>query len=399
MFHVTLKMEKIDPMQNLIDKFSSFYGFAPIAAAQAPGRLEVLGNHTDYNEGLVLSCAVAQHAAFTLAPVTGRTCRIMDFRTGREMTFDLAALDEAPPRNGSKYIIGMLRELRRCGLPEQAFCAGLESSVPLGAGMSSSAALEVASGLALSIAFNLKLEEDPARIAMAGQSVENNYLGLNSGLLDQFSSLFGQKDSLIVSDFRQIAVVDSVPLPSEYAFVVVNSMKKHSLVDSDYNTRRLDCESAAAKLAKLFPGVRTLRDVAPEQLAAARSVLSWREYRRAQHVVWECSRVRTAMQLLRENDIRGFGRLLFDSHESSRLNFENSSPELDVLVDIARRTPGCLGARLSGGGFGGITIHLVRAARAEAYAAAVREAYFQRTGIQADSFICALGDGAVGCAI
>lgn len=386
-------------MQKLIDKFSARYGIAPVAAAQAPGRLEVLGNHTDYNEGIVLSCAVAQHTAFTLAPVAGTLCRIMDFRSGREMSFDIRDIDAPPPRDGSKYVVGMIRELRRRGMPTQAFCAGLESSVPLSAGMSSSAALEVASGLAFSIAFGLGLDQNPADLARAGQSVENNYLGLKSGLLDQFSSLFGLKDSLILSDFRQIAVVDSVPLPSEYAFVVINTMKKHTLVDSDYNTRREDCEAAAAKLATLFPGVSTLRDVSPEQLAAARASLSWREYRRAQHVVWECSRVRTAAELLRENDIRGFGRLLFESHESSRLNFENSSPELDQLVDIARHTPGCLGARLSGGGFGGITIHLVRAARAEEYAAAVCAEYFKRTGIAADSFICALGDGACGYAI
>ena len=386
-------------MQNLVDKFTACYGIAPVAAAQAPGRLEVLGNHTDYNEGVVLSCAVAQHTAFALAPVAGTVCRIMDFRSGREMSFDVREIDRNPPRNGGKYVAGMMCALRQRGMPMQAFCAGLESSVPLSAGMSSSAALEIASGLAFSIAFGLGMEEDPAGLARAGQSVENDYLGLKSGLLDQFSSLFGLKDSLILSDFRQVAVVDSVPLPPEYAFVVVNSMKKHTLVDSDYNSRREDCEAAAAKLAAIFPGISTLRDVSPEELAAARASLSWREYRRAQHIVWECSRVRTAIELLRENDIRGFGRLLFESHESSRLNFENSSPELDLLVDIGRHTPGCLGARLSGGGFAGITIHLVRADRAEEYAAAVCAEYRKRTGIAADSFICVPGDGACGCAI
>ncbi|MCI5779932.1 MAG: galactokinase [Lentisphaeria bacterium] len=386
-------------MQNLIEKFSACYGLAPIAAAQAPGRLEVLGNHTDYNEGLVLSCAVEQKTAFALAPVEGSLCRIMDFREGREMTFDLADVDGAPPRDGSKYIIGMIRELRRYGLPAQAFCAGLESSVPLGSGMSSSAALEVASGLAFSIAFRLNLEQDPAVIARAGQGVENHYLGVKSGLLDQFSSLFGARDALILSDFREAAVTGSAQLPPGYAFVVINSMKKHSLVDSDYNSRREDCESAAARLAEMFPGVTALRDVTPEQLAAARAALPWREYRRAQHIVWECSRVRTAMELLRDGDVRGFGKLLFESHESSRLNFENSSPELDILVDIARHTPGCLGARLSGGGFGGITIHLVRAARAAEYAESVCAEYRRRTGIAAESFVCAPGDGAMGYAI
>ena len=385
-------------MDALINKFYSYFGIAPTVAAQAPGRLEVLGNHTDYNEGVVLSCAVEQTTAFVLAPVAGTTCRIMDFRDGREMTFDLADIDRPPPRGGSKYIIGMLRELRRFGWPEQAFCAGLESCVPLSAGMSSSAALEVSCGLAFSLAYDLGLENEPALLARAGQGVENNYLGLKSGLLDQFSSIFGVKDSIIMSDFRTVEVADTLTLPPGYTFVVVNSMKKHHLVDSDYNVRRQDCESAAEKLAALFgDGIRTLRDVSPEQIAAARANLSWREYRRAQHIICECSRVTTAMRLIREGDIRGFGRLLFESHESSRLNFENSSPELDTLIDIAKSTPGCLGARLSGGGFGGITIHLVRADKAEKYAQTVCDEYKKRTGIAAESFICAPGDGATGC--
>jgi galactokinase len=383
-------------MQNLIDKFSARFGFLPTAAAQAPGRLEVLGNHTDYNEGFVLSCAVSQTANFALAPVEGSTCTVVDFRSGSEMNFDLSALDEPPPRNGSKYIIGMLRELRAYGLPSQAFCAGLESHVPLSAGMSSSAALEVSCGLAFSLAFGLGLENDPAALARAGQRVENDYLGLKSGLLDQFSSLFGAKDSIIMSDFRSVEVVNSFELPPGYVFVVINSMKKHTLVNSDYNVRREDCESAAGKLAQLFPGTAALRDISPEQLAAARANLNWREFRRAQHVVCECSRVHTAGRLLSEGDIRGFGRLLFESHESSRLNFENSSPELDTLIAIAKNTPGCLGARLSGGGFGGITIHLVRAAKAAEYAETVCREYFRQTGIKADSFICSLGDGATG---
>lgn len=384
-------------MQDFIDKYSARFGFLPIAAAQAPGRLEVLGNHTDYNEGFVLSCAVAQSTKFAMTPVEGNVCTVTDFRDGRDMTFSLDDIEKGNiPRNGSKYIIGMLRELSRYGLPKQAFCAGLESSVPLSAGMSSSAALEVSCGLTFSIAFDLGLENDPALLARAGQGVENNFLGLKSGLLDQFSSLFGAQDSIIMSDFRSVDVVDTLPLPPGYVFVVINSMKKHTLVDSDYNLRREDCENASRQLANLFPGISTLRDVSPEQLAAARAVMPWREYCRAQHIVCECARVHTAQRVLREGDVRGFGRLLFESHESSRLNFENSSPELDILIEIARKNRSCLGARLSGGGFGGITIHLVKADKAEEYAAKVCDAYYRKTGIRADSFICALGDGASG---
>ncbi len=379
-------------MEELIRKFTAFYGKAPAIAAAAPGRLEVLGNHTDYNEGFVLSCAVGQTTDFVLVPEEGTTCRVKDFRDGCEMHFDLSALDRTPPKNGSKYIIGMLKELRARGFKPFAFTAGLESKVPLSAGMSSSAALETACGLAFVTLAKFAIA--PAELARAGQGVENNFLGLKTGLLDQFSSIFGKADSIIMSDFRKVEVIDTLQLPEGYAFAVINSMKKHTLVDSDYNIRREDCEKAAAILADLYPGKRTLRDVTPEELEKAKSRLSDREYRRAAHVVGECDRVKKAALLLREKDVAGFGKLLFESHESSRVNFENSTPELDALVEIARKDDACLGARLSGGGFGGITIHLAKAEEVEAYAARVKKEYFDRTGIEAEVFICSLGAGA-----
>ena len=306
--------------------------------------------------------------------------------------FDLADIDRPPPRGGSKYIIGMLNELRKRGFKPFAFVAGLESSVPLSAGMSSSAALEVACGLAFTGCAGFAIEK--AELARAGQGVENNFLGLKTGLLDQFSSLFGRKDSIIMSDSRSVEVLGTHALPAGYVFVVINSMKKHTLVNSDYNSRREDCESAAAKLAAIYPGVKTLRDVSPEQLTAAKAALTDQEFRRAAHVTGECFRVKQAAELLKHGDVAGFGRLLFDSHTSSMENFENSSPELDILVDIARQDEKCLGARLSGGGFGGITIHLVKAEEAATYAERVQSEYFKRTGILAESIITSLGDGA-----
>ena len=219
-------------------------------------------------------------------------------------------------------------------------------------------------------------------------------MGLKSGLLDQFSSIFGKKNSMILSDFRSVEVLRTVPLPAGYSIVVINSMVKHNLVDSEYNVRRQDCESAAEKLSQIYPDVKTLRDVSLEQLSDAREALTEREFRRALHVVGECTRVLEAVRLLEANDVRGFGRLWFESHESSRVNFENSTPELDYLVELAKSVPGCLGARLSGGGFGGITIHLVESAGAEEYARRVQAGFRQKTGIDAEYIICAIGDGA-----
>jgi galactokinase len=252
--------------------------------------------------------------------------------------------------------------------------------------------LETAFGFAFKEAFGIELP--PEEWARVGQGVENNYLGLKTGLLDQFSSIFGRQHALILSDFRTVEVLKTVPLPDDCMIVVVNSMQKHNLVDSEYNVRRADCESAAAKLAKIYPGVTALRDVSVAQLEEAKAHLEDREYRRAAHVVGECFRVKQAADLLKKGDVAAFGRLLFESHESSRCNFENSTAELDEIIDIARRDPDCLGARLSGGGFGGITIHLVKSENAAAYAERVRAEYARRTAVNAEIFICSLGQGA-----
>ncbi len=380
-------------MKKLIEKFTAYFKTSPAAAAQAPGRLEVLGNHTDYNEGLVLSCAVSQNTAVAVKPLADTSeCKVVDFRSGEEMSFDLKDMDNPPPANGCAYIIGMMNEMRKRGANFTGFIAGLESSVPLSAGMSSSAALETAAGLALGKAFNFDLSK--AEWARAGQGVENNFLGLKSGLLDQFSSIFGKKDTIIMSDFRTVEVVDSLPLQPGFVFAVINSMKKHNLVDSAYNVRRENCESAAAKLAAIYPEVKTLRDATPDMLESAADKLTMLELSRARHVVNECFRVKQAAEILRTGDMEKFGQLLYDSHESSCVNFENSTPELDYLVELSKSVPGCIGARLSGGGFGGITIHLVHEAEAENYCRRVCTAYKAQTGIAAEHFICSIGDGA-----
>ena len=378
-------------MQSFIDKFTAFYGSAPTSAAMAPGRLEILGNHTDYNQGFVLSCAVEQNTAFALRRKPGTVCTLRDFRSGSTMEFDLADLDDVP-RNGSRYVKGMIKELAKRGFEVTAFDGAIESTVPLSAGMSSSAALETAAGYAFGKEFGIELEK--ADWARCGQGVENNYLGLKSGLLDQFSSIFGKKDSMILSDFRTVEVLRTAALPAGYVIVVINSMKKHNLVDSEYNVRRADCEAAAEVMNSIVPGAKTLRDISLEQLNAAKDKMSDREYRRALHVVGECTRVMDAIKYLDAGDVESFGNLWFESHISSRDNFENSTPELDYLVELAHTVPGCLGARLSGGGFGGITIHLVKQEAAEEYAKRVCAAYELKTGIAAESIICSIGDGA-----
>ncbi len=381
-------------MSNLAAEFEKRYGRPPVAGGSAPGRLEILGNHTDYNEGIVLSCAVDQHTSMVLAPASGTRCRVYDCREKSAVEFDAVKLGRAKPRDWGNYLRGLLAELQKRGVTVGGFDAVLESTVPLSAGMSSSAALEMSFAMALQQAFSLKI--DRADWARIGQGVENNYLGLKSGLLDQFSSLYGARNALILSDFRTVKVLKQVQMPEGYVFVVANSMIKHNLVDSEYNTRRADCESAARKLGEALPGIHTLRDVTMSELEDHGGCLTPREFRRAAHVIGECERVRAAVAALERNDIGEFGALLTLSHRSSQRNFENSTPELDVLVDYADSSPLCLGARLSGGGFGGITIHLVATGDVAEYAEKLRIHYQKAVQKDPQIIVCAIGDGAHG---
>jgi galactokinase len=379
-------------MRNIRELFKEVYDIEPLTVARAPGRLEILGNHTDYNEGFVLSAAVGQATEFALIPAEGRICELRDFRDGSMKTFDLDDIDNPVPGDWSNYVKGMICELRKRGKDIQAFKGAILSTIPLSAGMSSSAALEISAGFAFKKAFGIDLsKEDWAR---AGQGVENNYMGLQSGLLDQFSSIFGKEDSLIFCDFRSVTVEKTIPVPGHYVFVVANSMVKHNLVDSEYNSRRISCENVAEALGKKYEGVTALRDVSSQMLNESKDELELDDYLKAAHVVGENERVIKAVEYLSHSDIEAFGQLMYESQESSQHNFTNSCPEIDCLVELSKSIPGCLGARLSGGGFGGITIHLVEADEAELYCERLKSAYHQQTGKETETIICSMGNGA-----
>ncbi|RME89474.1 MAG: galactokinase, partial [Verrucomicrobia bacterium] len=310
-----------------------------------------------------------------------------------------------PDAPWANYTKGLLLQLQQRGIRPGGFNALIHSTVPLGAGLSSSAALLVASALTVRKLYPYVLESDdqgrmtaapaPAMtdaerllLAKACQAAENRFVGVNCGLLDHISSLFGKAHHVIRIDCLHLTV-DHAPLPEDVAVVVCHSGVRHALVGGEYNERRALCESAAAKL-----GVPALRFVDLEGLEAGRNKLTDREYGCALHVVGENDRVQRGAAALEAGDLETFGRFLYDSHESSRVNFLNSCPELDVLVELARQHPACIGARLSGGGFGGATFNLVRAEGAEAFRAHLLEGYRKKTGREAQAWICDVVDGA-----
>ncbi len=355
-------------------------------SAYAPGRVELLGNHTDYNQGYVLSAAIDRGVTM-MGELTGSSCT--ELRSiALDQSFETAAdrLVPSEEHEWANYPLGVLDVFGKEGLPVSGFRAEIESTLPLGAGLSSSAALEVSTAKLLEKLFGFTL--DPLTLAKLCRRAENEFVGVNCGLLDQVSSVFGKAGHAIFLDCLK-ETVELTPFPAGVELLITHCGVPHRLSGGEYNERREQCFDAAARM-----GVPALRDVTSAQLEAARESLPRLSYLRAAHIVGENERVLRGVELLRSGDVKGFGALMFASHESSRVNFENSTPELDVLVEIARDLPGVLGSRLTGGGFGGATVTLLESDKATATAEALAARYHEKTGFTAHPYLCAIADGA-----
>ena len=388
--------------------FKKHFGSTASHLIRAPGRLELLGNHTDYNDGLVLSLAVDRYIQIAVAPRTDGKIELISSAFPQPEIFWLDQLRKNPVAPWADYVKGVLDQFRKRGVHFSGFNAAIHGTIPMGAGMSSSAALEVATALAVRQLHPFSLTESglaipPKRdergklpplgqvekmlLAKLCRAAENDFVGVRVGLLDQISSLFGKAWQVMEIDFKSLTV-ELQPIAGE-AIVVCNSGVKHSLVEGAYNELRRLCEAAAQAL-----GCASLRGVDVKVLIASKAKLSEREFQCAYHVVTEIQRVAAAARALREDDHRQFGQYMFQSHESSRDFFKNSTPELDLLVELARAHPSCLGARLTGGGFGGATINLVAHHQAEDFMAAMARQYEERTGHKIQPLICQIVDGA-----
>jgi len=388
--------------------FKRHFGESPSQVVRAPGRLELLGNHTDYNGGLVLSIAVDKCIECAVAPRTDGKIALVSSAFDKPEIFWLDRLQKNPAAAWADYAKGTLAQLKKTGVHFSGFNAAFHSTIPIGGGMGSSSAFEISVALAVRRLFPFGLKEtgittppkpdsrghlpaltqiEKMALARLCGAVENEFIGARTGLLDQTSSLFGKAWHAMEIDFQSLTV-EHAPLTGE-AIVVCDSGGKHSLAESGYNELRQNCESAAKAL-----GVRSLRAVDQKFLAANLSRLSVRESECARHIVGEIQRAFHAARALRENDHRLFGELMFLSHESSRDLLRNSTPELDQLVELARGCPGCLGARLTGGGFGGATINLVAHHQASEFMEEIARRYHERTGKTLQPMLCEIADGA-----
>ena len=379
----------------LVSKFEKLYGESPQVVAYAPGRIEVLGNHTDYNEGFVFSAAIDKGTFFAVSPTADESCSLTAGDLMETANFSIRDVKPAREMTWQNYVTGTFNWLFDDDPAEakHGWKAMFLGNIPLGAGLSSSAALEMATALALQKLYGTSF--DKTTLAKIGQKAEHTFAGCPCGLLDQASSMYGKAGALVKSDFRS-NTFETVPLGDKVAFMMVKSNAKHALVDGAYASRRQACEDAAKYFAGVLKkgSVTHLRDVTTAEWVLYRSGLSETTAKRAVHPIGEDERVLQGAALLEKGDLKGFGALMYDSHESSRNWFENSCEELDAIVDAAKAIPEVYGARLSGGGFGGSCCLLVDPAAADRIAAAITREYKAKFGDEPTCSLIPPSDGA-----
>lgn len=377
--------------QRVIEAFRQTYGRDPAFVARAPGRVNLLGEHVDYNEGFVLPVAIDRSTwvAFRAASVPQHRLTALDL--GESAEFDSQAVSGRRLSGWARYPAGVLWSLAEAGLATPPLEAVFASDVPRGAGLSSSASVEMAFAVAWRVLGGWDLP--PLELARLAQRAENEYVGVRCGIMDQFASACGQRGCLLHLDCRSLDW-QALTLPEEVAIVIADTAVRRSLAGSAYNERRAACEQAVKRLQEFLPGIRALRDVSPLEFERFAGQLPEVISRRARHVVEEIERTRRAVTYLACGDLAGFGSLLDRCHTSLRDLFEVSCPELDAMVEIACSLPGCLGARLTGAGFGGCTVNLVTPGQAAGFADVLASQYRRRTGLEALISICQAADGA-----
>lgn len=356
-----------------------------------PGRVNLIGEHTDYNDGFVMPAAIDLYTQVAIKPRPDRRLTIHSETLSESVEVDL---DDPEPRargHWSDYVRGVAVVLEQAGYRLKGAELAIRSNLPIGAGLSSSAAIEVASGYAL--LENSGFEIDRVELARLCQRAENEFVGMRCGIMDQFISCCGQAGKALMLDCRSLDY-QLLPLPEQVRLVICNTMVKHELAAGEYNTRRAECEAGVALLDAAFSSVHALRDVTLNELEHCIDDLDEAIYKRCHHVVSENARVIQAAATLERGDLSAFGELMDESHRSLRDDYEVSCAELDTMVELATQVEGVYGARMTGGGFGGCTINLVRADHVGEFKQVVAQGYERATGLVPEIYVCSTADGA-----
>jgi galactokinase len=357
----------------------------------APGRVNLIGEHTDYSGGFVMPAAIDFR---TIAAIRSRPDMKIVIRSASfpdEVEYQADHLPKARRNHWSDYPMGVAWSLSEQGIRFGGFDLSIAGDVPLGAGLSSSASITVATAFALlSIA---QVEMPLERIALSCQRAENAFVGAKSGIMDQFIACAGKRDHALMLDCRSLEY-RLLPIPPNVRIVICNSMVKHSHAGGEYNERRHEVDEGTRILRHRHPKIESLRDATEPDLLASREDMPENVFRRCRHILTENIRVQLAAKALNQGDLAAFGELMRQAQISIRDDFEASCPEIDLLVNIATELPGCYGARMTGGGFGGCTVNLVEEGQAASFRDSIRERYRASTGINADVYLCTASDGA-----
>lgn len=375
--------------QEIVNKFKQLYSSEPVVV-RSPGRVNLIGEHTDYNNGFVLPAAVNKEIYFAIAPNGTNTMRAYAFDLQEQAEFDLNGV-KPQEINWANYLLGVVAQFQKAGHAVKGFDVVFGGNIPMGAGMSSSAAVECGLAYALNYLFAYNIEKF-ALVKMA-QKAEHEFAGVMCGIMDQFASMFGKHNHVVKLDCRSLEYQYYPFNIEDYRIVLCDTQVKHSLASSEYNTRRKECETGVVLLQKHYLQVQSLRDVSLEMLERHQSEFDPVVYRRCKYVVEENLRVETACADLERGDLEAFGQKMYASHQGLQHDYEVSCPELDFLADAAKQSGAALGSRMMGGGFGGCTINLVKLEKLDDFTTQMSEAYQQQFGITLKTYIAQIVDG------
>jgi galactokinase len=379
--------------EDVLAAFKQHFDAEATHLSSGPGRVNLIGEHTDYNEGFVLPIALKRDVRFAFRPRSDRLVRLFSLEYGETYEFDLDNFAFNDTMLWANYVQGMAWSLEQLGLPLTGMDAVISGNVPRGSGLSSSAAVEVGAAHAFLAAANALSDLSGPQIARAAQRAENEYVGVNCGIMDQFISVLGRENHALLIDCRTLTY-ELVPMPSDVSIVIGNTRASRSLASSAYNERRQECETGVAMLEPMLPGIRALRDVTSAQLEEHKALLPVNIYRRCRHVISENERVLQTVEAFRRNDLVTVGRLMNASHDSLRDDYAVSSAALDAMVEAMRSVEGCYGARLTGAGFGGCAVALAEPGAEQAVADAIFEHYPKATNIWPEVYTTRASDGA-----
>lgn len=374
------------PHEAVKTKFEAVFGRKPTHIIRAPGRVNLIGEHTDYNDGFVLPMAIDRALFIALEPRDDGRILLWSLDKGDSREVDVDDPIERDSHSWFEYVKGVVWALKAQGHALKGFNGVMSGDVPIGSGLSSSAALQVATAKALSVVSGI--DWNSAEMAQLIQRVENDYMGVNSGIMDQYISCAGEAGKAMLIDCRSLDLTP-VPVPADCKVVILDTATRRGLVDSKYNERREQCEAAAAHF-----GVRALRDVTIGAFVKGAAKLDRVTRQRAFHVIGEDMRTTAAVEAMRDGDAEQLGKLMYASHVSLRDDFEVSSAELDTLVEIAMQQSGCYGARMTGAGFGGCAVALVANDAVEAFTTAVAAQYEADTGLKPNVYVTVATNGA-----